>query len=207
MMHPDTELRYINDVIGIGIVATKLIPKGTIIWISDDLDMTLKKDFVESLDETRRRMVDKYSYLSDDGDYYILHWDHARYMNHSFHPTCIDTIFEFNLAARDIYPGEQLTCDYGIVGVDEDFECVPEEGTSRTRVRADDYLYFSLEWDEMAREAFKYFNSVKQPLKHLIKEEYAEEVKVVAAGLLPLPSILTLFVDESDDDDDDEDQA
>ncbi|OMF24540.1 hypothetical protein BK133_22745 [Paenibacillus sp. FSL H8-0548] len=102
-------------------------------------------------------------------------------MNHSFHPTCIDTVFEFILAERNIYPGEQLTCDYGIVGVD-------------------DYLYLSQEWDEMAREAFKYFNSVEQLLKHLIKKEYAEEVKAVAAGLLSLPSILTLFVDKSEED-------
>ena len=30
MIHPDTELRFINNVVGYGVVAKKLIPKGTI---------------------------------------------------------------------------------------------------------------------------------------------------------------------------------
>jgi len=36
MIHPDTEVRFINDEIGYGVVAKKLIPKGTITWVQDD---------------------------------------------------------------------------------------------------------------------------------------------------------------------------
>jgi hypothetical protein len=38
MIHPDTELRFINEKIGHGVVATKFIPKGTITWVLDKLD-------------------------------------------------------------------------------------------------------------------------------------------------------------------------
>lgn len=199
MMHPDTELCFVSKEVGLGIIATKFIPKGTIVWILDDLDMILEEDYVDSLDKIRQKIVYKYSYQNNNGQY-ILCWDHSRYMNHSFHPNCIATAYEFELAARDIYPGEQITCDYGTMGDDEDFECVPEEGTSRTKVKADDYLNFYQEWDAMAREAFKNFNSVEQPLKHLIRKEFADKVNAVACGRESLDSILTAFREESEQD-------
>lgn len=195
MMHPDTELRFVSEEVGVGVFATKFIPKGTIVWILDDLDITLDKEYVESLDEYRKKIIYKYGYENNDGQY-VLNWDHARYMNHSFHPNCADTAYELQLAARDIYPGEELTSDYGAMGYYEDFECMPEEGTSRTRVMEDDYLKYYAEWDEMAREAFKYFNKVEQPLKHLICKQFIDKVNAVACGHEPLDSILTTFIDE-----------
>ena len=38
LVHPDSELRFVNPVIGHGLFATRLIPKGTITWVGDDLD-------------------------------------------------------------------------------------------------------------------------------------------------------------------------
>ena len=38
MIHPDTELRYVNDAIGYGVFATRHIPCGTITWVRDHLD-------------------------------------------------------------------------------------------------------------------------------------------------------------------------
>ncbi|MCA0755871.1 SET domain-containing protein [Paenibacillus sp. N4] len=192
MIHPDTELRFVSEQVGLGVFATKFIPKGTIVWISDDLEIVLDEDYVDSLDEMRKNIILKYTYQENNGDY-ILHWDHTRYMNHSFLPNCIDTAYDFQLAARDIKPGEQLTCDYGILGDVEDFECVPEDGATRTEIKADDYLHYYQEWDEMAREAFKHFNEVEQPLKFLIKKKFMTKVKNVASGRRPLDSILTLF--------------
>lgn len=198
MMHPNTELRFVSEDVGLGVFATTFIPQGTIVWILDDLDIILEEDYVDSLDEIRQEIVYKYSYQNNEGQY-ILCWDHSRYMNHSFHPNCIATAYEFELAARDIYPGEQVTCDYGTMGEDEDFECVPEENTVRTKVKADDYLSLYLEWDEMAKQAFTHFNTVEQPLKHLISKEFIDKVNAVASGREPLDSILTTFEDESDE--------
>lgn len=52
----------------------------------------------------------------------------------------------------------------------------------------------------MAIEAFKYFNKVEQPLKHLISEQYTDKVNAVANGTEPLDSILTLFINDDDED-------
>ena len=194
MIHPHTELRFISEEKGIGIVATKRIPKGTIVWIADDLDMVFDEDDVDEMDEQRRDLIYKYGYSDNDG-HYILNWDSSRYMNHSFHPNCIDTAYDFQLAVKDIEPGEELTADYGIMGDDVEFECLPEEGTTRTSVREDDYKRFYREWDAMAQEAFRYFHSVEQPLKHFIPEHLVDTVNEVASGIRPMDSILTAFID------------
>ncbi|MER2154194.1 MAG: SET domain-containing protein [Solibacillus sp.] len=193
MMHPDTEIQFVSEQVGVGVFATKLIPKGTIVWIKDELDLRLTEEFIESLGELQKADVYKYAYLESDG-IYVLHWDHAKYMNHSFNPNCVDTAYNFQMAVRDIQPGEQLTCDYGTLGDDEEFECIPEEGTSRTKVTANDYLTYYEEWDEMARETFKYFNAVEQPLKYLIDKQYVNKVNAVANGEALMDSILKLFI-------------
>lgn len=195
MMHPDTEIQFISEYVGVGLFATKLIPKGTIVWIKDELDLRLTEEFIESLGDLQKNDVYKYAYLDTDG-IYVLHWDHAKYMNHSFNPNCIDTAYNFQMAVKDIQPGEQLTCDYGILGDDEDFECIPEEGTSRTKVTANDYLTYYEEWDKMARESFKFFYTVEQPLKYLIEKQYVDKVNAVAIGDEPMDSILTLFIED-----------
>ena len=38
MLHPHTELRFVNADIGHGIFATRFIPKGTAIWVQDNFD-------------------------------------------------------------------------------------------------------------------------------------------------------------------------
>lgn len=194
MMHPHTEIQFVSEQVGVGVFATNLIPKGTIVWIKDDLDQILTEEFIESLGDLQKADVYKYAYLESDG-IYVLHWDHAKYMNHSFNPNCVDTAYNFQMAAKDIQPGEQLTCDYGTLGDDEDFECTPEEGTSRTKVTANDYLTYYKEWDDIARETFKFFNAVEQPLKYLIDKQYVDKVNAVANGDEPMDSILTLFID------------
>src|SRR5690606_14482924 len=138
--------------------------------------------------------VYKYEHLEADG-IYVLHLDHAKYMKHSFNPNWVPTTYNFQMAAKDILPGEELTCDYGTLGDDEEFEGIAEEGTSRTKVTANDYLTYYKEWDKIARETFKYFNAVEQPLKYLIDKEYVEKVNAVANGEASLDSILTLFTD------------
>ena len=158
-MHPDTELRYISPSIGYGVFATKFIPKGTITWVLDDLDQKLDESYVASLDPIFREKLLKYCYR-DNQNKYILCWDIARYVNHSFKPTCITTAYEFELAAVDLYPGDELTDDYGWLNLEEPFYCFPEKDCSRTQVTPEDIFLFYPEWDWKATEAMKYFNQV-----------------------------------------------
>lgn len=191
-MHPDTELRYINDEIGYGVFATKIIPKGTIVWALDDLDQVLDPEYVERLDSLRKQDVRKYSFKNQLGKY-ILCWDKGRFVNHSFHASCVGTMYDLELAARDIHPGEELTDDYGTLNVDEPFDCFPEEGASRKRVMPDDLLHYYRIWDEIAADAFMHFNQVEQPLMHLIRPEHREKVLAIAEKREALDSIIHLY--------------
>lgn len=192
MMHPNTELRYISKSIGYGVFATEFIPKGTITWVLDDLDQKFEKSYVDSLAPIFKDKLLKYSYR-DCQNRYILCWDLARYVNHSFNPTCITTAYEFELAAVDIYPGDELTDDYGWLNLEEPFDCFPEEGCTRTKVMPDDILHFYQEWDRRADEAMKHFNQVEQPLKPFIYPQFIDKINAVAEGREEIDSILSYY--------------
>src|SRR5580693_3958593 len=101
MIHPDTELRHINDKVGYGVVATHLIPRGTITWTGDVLDQKFQPPFRQTLDPTLRELFDKYTYLNAAGES-VLCWDHARFINHPCDATSLSTGFDFEIAVRDI---------------------------------------------------------------------------------------------------------
>lgn len=194
MMHPHTALRFINETIGYGVFATQFIPKGTIVWVLDELDQKFDPAYVSALDPILRERLIKYSYRDEQGNY-ILCWDIARYVNHSFNSSCIATPYRFELASRDILPGEELTDDYGYFNLDRPFYCLPEPGSDRTRILPDDFLRDYPEWDRRAADAMRYFNHVHQPLKHLIDRKYMAKVAAIAAGDERMDSILTCYYD------------
>jgi hypothetical protein len=188
MIYPHTELRYINDQIGFGVFATKFIPKGTITWALDGLDHILEPAYFDTLDQYSSEILKKYSFRNQEGKY-ILCWDIGRYLNHSFQANCMGTAYEFEVAVRDIYPGEQLTDDYGSLNMDEPFECIPEEGVERKTVYPDDLLHYYEEWDQQVIEALKHFYDIEQPLIHLIRPEFLEKVRIAATEQILQDSI------------------
>ena len=48
MIHPKTELKFINEVVGYGVVATSFIPAGTITWVLDKFDRVLKFEKIKN---------------------------------------------------------------------------------------------------------------------------------------------------------------
>ncbi len=175
-------------------MATKLIPKGTITWAFDALDMVFTPAQIAALEPPFRRTLDKYCYRDHKGDY-ILCWDYARFVNHSFRSSCISTAYNFELAVRDILPGEELTDDYGYLNLEEPWESLPEPGSKRTHVRPDDLLNYHEEWDAQLKEAFRTFKGVEQPLAWLIEEQFREKVELVATGKAEMDSILACYFD------------
>ena len=194
MIHPDTELRFISPEIGFGVVATKLIPKGTITWAFDALDQIIPAGKLAALDPLQRAFVDKYSYRDHHGDY-VLCADNARFVNHSFRSSCLSTAYNCELAVRDILPGEELTDDYGYLNCAEPFDCLPEPGSTRTRVMPDDLLHFHAEWDAQLLDAFTHFNAVDQPLLRLLPPADQTTMQAVAAGTETMTSILSCYYD------------
>jgi len=83
MIHPDTELRFISPVVGYGVVAKKFIPKGTITWALDELDREFTPKQYQEMDNTYKEIIEFYSFRNNVGNY-VLCWDNARFVNHSF---------------------------------------------------------------------------------------------------------------------------
>jgi hypothetical protein len=163
MIHPDTEIRFINDHVGYGVVATKLIPKGTITWVQDELDRVYMPQEVQKLSPLMRDYLETYCFMNARGEK-VLCWDYAKYVNHSFKPTCFSTAYDFEFALRDIEPGEQLTDDYGYLNLEEPFEAM-DEGVDRKIVYPDDIVTYHKEWDEMIRHSLPHiFGQNHQPL-------------------------------------------
>lgn len=193
MIHPDTELRFINDQIGFGVVATKFIPKGTITWVIDRLDREFTPEEVVEMGPTYQKFMDTYCYRNRKGNF-ILCWDNGRFVNHSFKSNCISTAYEFEFAIRDIHPGEELTDDYGYLNVSEPFEAL-DEGLPRTTVYPDDILTYHQQWDAQVFEAFQAFPGVKQPLGSLISAEKLDLYYKIARGEAKMESILSCYFD------------
>ncbi len=184
MIHPDTELRYINDTIGYGLFATRLIPRGTFTWVHDDLDQIVDPQLEYRLPPALADLLHKYSYLEPRGR--VLCWDHGRFVNHSCEPNCRSTGFDLEIAVRDIQPGEQVTDDYGSLNVDYEFACRCGSPVCRGTIRAADIARYADDWDREALEAFRLAPSVSQPLWSLVRER--PEVERAFRGEIPMPS-------------------
>lgn len=190
-MHPDTEVQFINDEIGYGVVATKVIPKGTITWVQDELDQIFTPQQFEKMHEVSREMLDKYSFRNSKGNF-VLCWDHSKYVNHSFKANCMSTAYDFEIAVADIFPGDQLTDDYGYLNVTEPFTA-KDEGTERKIVYPDDLLNYHAEWDEKIEETFTLLKTVNQPLIRLVPKDVQEKISAILAGKQKIDSIMNLF--------------
>lgn len=197
MIHPHTELRFISPQVGYGVVATRFIPKGTITWASDQLDQVFTSLQVDLMDEFYKDILNKYTFRNGNGEY-VLCWDHSRFINHSFNSNCVTTAYNFELAVRDIHPGEELTDDYGYLNCSEPFECLPEPNSSRRQVMPDDLLHFYKEWDDKLISAFQHFNNVHQPLAFLIDPAYRKKAISIASGAEAMDSILNCFYSDDE---------
>jgi uncharacterized protein len=85
--------------IGYGVVARRLIPRGTITWVRDRLDQTFSPAQVQALPATYRDIVLKYCFIDGRGNF-VLCWDLARYINHSCDPSCRSAGYDFEIAVR-----------------------------------------------------------------------------------------------------------
>jgi uncharacterized protein len=187
MIHPDSELRFINEATGQGVVATKLIPCGTITWVADPLDQVFEATKADRLPTLLKPLFEKYSFVNGKGEM-VLCWDHARFIHHSCQPTCLSTGFDFEVAVRDIAAGEELTDEYGTLNLAEPLQCYCGASCCRGVVQPGDILQFSAEWDSIAAVAFALIKTVERPLWPLVAEK--QQVEDVLSGQCPLPSSL-----------------
>lgn len=198
MIHPHTELQFISDEIGHGVVANQLIPAGTITWVLDPLDRTFTRSQYKRMGPLYRDILDTYTYRNNKGNY-VLCWDHGRFVNHSFNSNCLTTAYDFEIAIRDIQPGEQLTDDYGYLNVEQPFEAV-DEGTDRKVVYPDDLVQHHRKWDEQIKKVFGRIASLEQPLQPFIGEALWKRVHNIINGKESMESILKNYYDPNNQD-------
>jgi hypothetical protein len=188
MIHPKTELKFISSEIGYGVVATDFIPAGTITWVLDQLDREFSQLEFQTLDPVYQRILDIYSYRNNKGNM-VLCWDNGRFVNHSFNSNCLTTAYDFELAIRDIRPGEQLTDDYGYLNLDNPFRGI-EEGTKRKIVYPNDLIKYHKIWDKKLLKVFNRIPKQNQPLRDLIRDELWDEIMEICSGKKQMESIL-----------------
>lgn len=133
LIHPDTALRDAGPEVGLGVFATRPLPRGTITWALDALDQRITTQKLWGLGALYRPVIDRYAYLNGHGDR-ILCWDIGRFMNHSCDANSISTGWDFDIAIRDIEAGEQITNDYTLLNLDSTFDCACGSPCCRGRV-------------------------------------------------------------------------
>lgn len=194
MIHPKTELKLISNEVGYGVVAKEFIPAGTITWALDKLDREFTSEIFKQMNPLYQNILDTYCYRNKEGKY-ILCWDNGRFVNHSFNSNCISTAYDFEIAVRDIQPGEELTDDYGYLNVTEPFEGI-DEGTARKTVYPDDLLNFHKIWDQKMRQVFYKIPILPQPLRELISSDTWKKVVSISEGKMEMDSILNLYCEK-----------
>jgi len=181
MLHPDTEVRFIDPSVGRGVFATRLIPKGTLTWVHDKFDRVYTETEVRQLEPVYQEILERYCFRNRLG-HWVFCWDNTRFINHSFNSNCVATPYGCEIAVRDIQPGEQITNDYGFFNIIEPFEMNPEEGSDRTCVMPDDLVVYADQWDTLLTAAYPRFTEVPQPLLAVLPEEKRQALEAVSRG-------------------------
>lgn len=187
MIHPHTQLRWVDDDIGYGVFATAPMPMGTITWAQDPLDVLIDTRKLEPVDPELEGLLEKYTYVIGSGER-LLCWDFTRYMNHSCAANTMSPGWPLEIAIRDIAAGEQLTSDYGSLNLERSFDCLCRAAPCRGVVHPDDFEALAEEWDELVARAFPFVPRVQQPLWSWLRDEQA--ILEAAADPVKIPSIL-----------------
>lgn len=184
MIHPSTEVRYIDEEKGYGLFATRFIPRGTVTWVRDQLDRELSELQLHEYDPPIRELILHFSYRNHRGNY-IFCWDNARYTNHDENPNTCITAYETEIAVRDIHPGDELTNHYGMLNIIESF--VPYGCDER--VGPDDLIQHSEKWDSLLKQALPDITRVEQPLRKLFSDEKWALLAKISRGECDMASI------------------
>ncbi|MDR0477305.1 MAG: SET domain-containing protein [Desulfobulbaceae bacterium] len=191
MIHPDTEVRFISDEKGRGLVATAFIPKGAITWILDPLDREIRPAELAAYDGKYREILLTYSFRNSAGNY-IFCWDNGRHINHSCDNNCCLTPYQLELAVRDILPGEELTDDYGYLNIIAPFTPAPE-AAGRAVIYPDDLRRYWQKWDRQLAGAWPLVERAAQPLRPFISDETWRILMAISHGQKAADSILNCF--------------
>lgn len=175
MIHPNTELRFINETVGYGVFATQKISEGTIVYVKDSLELVISPTDYLLHTAAVQGQIEKYSYIDEKGNR-IISWDFAKYVNHCCNCNTISTGYGFEMAIRDIEAGEQITDEYGIFNLQEEMTLVCGEACCRKAIKPSDFEDYYQVWDEKIKKSIGKLFSLNQPLLPFIEEKTRAEL-------------------------------
>jgi hypothetical protein len=185
MIHPASELRFLDPELGYGLFATRPIPRGTIVWALCHRERIYAPGSLATLDADERSFIERYGYFDPAGNV-VLSCDAGRYVNHSCEPTTLGVGEYLEVAIRDVAPGEQITCEYALNNLPGTLRCRCGAPACRGTVSARDVLRLWRSWDEQLRLAVERWADVPQPLlAHVLDRAL---VQGWMDGSIPLPS-------------------
>lgn len=167
MIHPHTEVKLVDAQIGLGVYATHFIPKGTILYVVDEMELIYAKDSQILKDDKYKPYIEKFSYTDQHGNR-IVSWDYAKYINHYCDFNSISTGYGFEIAIRDIEPGEQITDDYGALNIEREMACNCGKSNCRKIIKPNDLITYAAEWDQLIIPALEKIKEINQPLYNYI---------------------------------------
>ncbi|EGB14378.1 nuclear protein SET [Pseudodesulfovibrio mercurii] len=191
MIHPHTRVLSGDPAIGVGVYATRPIPRGTIVVVRDRFDMTMSPEAFLALPEPQRAAMETYMYHDKCGNL-VLSWDHARYMNHNCLPSTMMTDYDLEIAVRDIAAGEELTTEYGLLNIQEPYAICCGCEHCREHLRLDDIDVYGDEWDVRIRESLACIPLVEQPLLPLMTGAPRARLDAFLTGKAPYSSVRNL---------------
>ncbi len=191
MIHPDTELKFVSEQIGFGVFATKDIPKGTITFVKDSLDIELTEEEFLRLSQIEQTQADKFSYIDERG-MRVLSWDHGKYVNHSCEPNTMSTGFGFEIALRDIIAGEEITDEYGLFNIPVPIPLSCGCESCRGELHPSDHEVYADTWDERISSALDSAKDVSQPLWEILPAQTRLDLMNYLSGGGNMPSVRVL---------------
>ncbi len=176
MIHPYTELRLINEQMGYGVFATHFIPKGTIVYARCQMDQTFEPGDPILDDPRYLDHLEKYTYTEPTGTR-VLCWDIGKYVNHCCHPSTLTTGYGFELALQDIWPGQEITDDYGIFNCGIPIPLICDNGECRGMLVPGDFDRHVESWDQRIRAALPLAVQVEQPLWQYLSPQTVRDLR------------------------------
>ncbi|HYE22088.1 MAG TPA: SET domain-containing protein-lysine N-methyltransferase, partial [Verrucomicrobiae bacterium] len=150
-----------------GIVATKLVPKGSITWILEASSKHYTKEQLKKFSKSYQNKLAHYIYHVKGQIRYVS--SDSKYFNHSCNANTIpyhDKAVEMDVALKDIKPGEEATYEYGfLVEDDEIFDCHCGEKNCRkviTKIKPGSKLW--KQWEKNVTAVKLFLEKVPQPI-------------------------------------------
>jgi SET domain-containing protein len=104
---------------GMGLFSENFIPKDTVIWqFVEGFDIKVHQEKYERLTNVQKNFID--TYFWKEGDYLYSSCDNSNFQNHSNNPNSIGLDEDKMVAARDIFPNEEILVNYE--SFDDDFD-------------------------------------------------------------------------------------